>query len=155
MKSNAACALILCLLLTGCTVLLTPIPVTHVPTITFTVTGVFPRATNLVIHDQASWQNLWTEMTRNMSPAPSLPAIDFEKDMALVASAGESTGLSIAITGAGQSSSGEIVVDVTITHPGKGCFVPQVITTPVDIATIPRSAANIVFKTTIKEHNCS
>lgn len=156
MKRNAVFALTMAMLLTGCTALLTPIPVTHLASLDLAAYDTFPHATTLVIRDQASWQTLWVEMTQNMLPAPPLPTVDFSKDMVLVAAAGVGGwGRSIEIAGAGESPSGEVVVAVTITSPGKGCVVPQVITSPVDIATIPRSDANVVFKTTIKEHNCS
>ncbi len=153
MKRRTAFATVLLWLLLACDALQTPLPITHLAS-TYAAYGVFPHATTLVVRDQQAWQTLWSQMTANQYPAPPLPVVDFTKDMVLVAAAGESTGLSVSITGASESSGG-VTVNVPITRPGSNCVVPQVVLSPVDIATVAQRNGTVGFTITHKTRNCS
>ena len=147
-------ALILVVLLTACGAVPQGLTVVHLISMDAAY-QVFVSETMLVVRDQQSWQSLWSQMTANQFPAPQLPAVDFTKDMVLVAAAGTrpSGGYSISITDAVESS-GSVTVNVTITSPGSNCAVPTVVTSPVDVATIARRDGTVGFVVTRKTHNC-
>src|SRR6266508_4397374 len=68
---------------------------------TFFRTGYRERA-RLVIRAAAEWAAAWKELWAGASPAPPLPAVDFSKEMVIVAAMGEqaSGGHSIAVASA-------------------------------------------------------
>ena len=152
MKPKRSAALIVLVLLTACGASAPQIPVVHLTSLNVGY-QVFPSETMLVVRDQQSWQSLWSQMTANQFPAPQLPAVDFTKDMVLVAAAGTrpTTGYSVSITDATESSGG-VTVNVTITNPG--CVVSDLVTSPVDVATIARRDGTVGFVVTRKTHNC-
>ena len=147
-------ALILVVLLTACGAVPQGLTVAHLASLDAAY-QVFASETMLVVRDQPSWQMLWSQMTANQFPAPQLPAVDFTKDMVLVAAAGTrpSGGYSISITDAVESS-GSVTVNVTITSRGSNCAVTAVVTSPVDIATVARQDGTVGFVVTRKTHNC-
>lgn len=146
--------LILVVLLTACGAAPQGLTVMHLTSLDAAY-QVFASETMLVVRDQQSWQSLWSQMTANQFPAPQLPAVDFTKDMVLVAAAGTrpSGGYSISITDVAESS-GSVMVNVTITSPGSNCVVTAVVTSPVYIATVARQDGTVGFVVTRKTHNC-
>jgi hypothetical protein len=69
---------------------------------------------NVVIKDQAAWEQLWKAHTSTMTAAPAVPYIDFSRQMVLGAFAGEgklSCGSDMAIAHVG-AQEGKLVVDV-------------------------------------------
>ena len=154
MKAMIGFVLIVAMLLSGCNAVQPSLSLVHQASLN-AATDVFPSETTLTIRDQPSWQELWSQMTRNTSPAPPVPTVDFAKDMVLLAATGTrpTGGYAIAITDGTQSSSG-ITVNVTIRSPGASCIVTQALTSPVDIATTPRSEGNVAFNVKRAEQNC-
>jgi hypothetical protein len=154
MKVTTVCVFLM-LLLTACGGGGQPIAVTHLTSLSFS-SGVFAGETTQVIHDQASWQSLWSQMTQTFLPPPVLPAVDFTKNVVLVAAAGTRStgGYSVAITGATESSSGVVTVNVLMTSPGSSCVVTQAVTSPVDTATIPIPNGTVGFVIKRQVHNC-
>jgi len=152
MKPKRSTALILLVLLTACGASAPQIPVVHLTSLNVAY-QVFPSETMQVVRDQQSWQTLWAQMTANQIPAPQLPAVDFTKDMVLVAAAGTrpTTGYSISITDATESYAG-VTVNVTITSPGSNCAVGNLVTSPVDVATIERQDGAVRFVVTRTTH---
>lgn len=152
MRGKRGVALILVVLLTACGAVPQGLTVLHLTSMDAAY-QVFASETMLVVRDQPSWQMLWSQMTANQFPAPQLPAVDFTKDMVLVAAAGTrpTTGYSVSITDATESSGG-VTVNVTITNPG--CVVSDLVTSPVDVATIARRDGTVGFVVTRKTHNC-
>jgi hypothetical protein len=146
MKATSGLALVLVLLISGCGASQSSLQIVHLASLSAS-TDAFPSQTTLVIRDQQSWQDLWSRMNRNASPAPPVPAVDFTQDMVLVAAAGtrNTGGYSVSITG-GVQSPGKATVNVLITSPGTGCNVTLAFTSPVDMATTPRSNATIDFQ---------
>jgi hypothetical protein len=153
MKVTKVCVLLM-LLLTACGGGGQPIAVTHLTSLDAS-SAVFAGETTQVIRDQASWQNLWSQMTQQHSQPPALPAVDFTKNVVLVAAAGTrpTGGFSVAITGATVSTSGVVTVDVLMTSPGS-CVVTQAVTSPVDTATIPIPNGTVGFVIKRQVHNC-
>jgi uncharacterized lipoprotein YajG len=154
MKLKRSTALIFLALLTACGATPSQLTVVHLTNLNAPY-QVFASETMLVVRDQQSWQSLWSQMTANQSPGPQLAAVDFTKDMVLVAGAGTrpSGGYSISITDA-TGSAGAVTVNVTITSPGSNCVVTAVVTSPVDVATIARQDGAVGFAVTRKTHIC-
>jgi hypothetical protein len=74
--------------LTACSSARTSIPLQQVGNFG-AAEGVFPSESTLVVRDQQSWLNLWTQMAGNSVPTPPAPAVDFTQNMLLVAAAGD------------------------------------------------------------------
>jgi len=95
---------------------------------------------NIVVRTQPEWEALWRRITARQGPPPAVPAVNFERDMLLVAAMGArpSGGYSIRI---------ERVIDggdrleahVVRTSPGSRCGAIAAITHPVDVVRIAAS----------------
>jgi hypothetical protein len=131
-----------------------PLAVTPVTTLN-APDGVFSAAAQQVIRDQAAWQSLWSRLTANASPAPALPAVDFVKDMLVVAAMGSKGhgGYKIAITAATEQPGG-VTVEVTETSPGAHCMNAMMITSPVVVAGLPRRDGTVTFTVVRKTVDC-
>ncbi len=99
-----------------------------------------------VVRDRETWVDVWTQIWKLQSPKPDLPAIDFDKEMVLVAALGErpSSGYSILIDSA-QATVDQLSVSVRVVSPGSGCAVLTVMTQPVDVASVPRLDVGVQF----------
>ena len=117
--------------------------------------GVFDDAAQQVVRDPAAWQAVWTRLTSNASPAPALPAVDFTKDMIVVAGMGMKGhgGYKIAITAAAEDA-GKVTVEVTETSPGARCMNAMMMTSPVVVARLPRRAGDVTFNVVRKVVDC-
>jgi len=96
-------------------------------------------------------------MTQDAAPPkPTLPTVDFTKDMVLVAATGPepSTGYSIAIVSAYASGS-TMTVNVQITSPGANCAVGYIVTSPFDLATTALRNGAVQFAVTRVAKDCS
>ena len=80
-------------------------------------------------------------------PAPSLPVIDFDREMIVVASLGTrpSGGYDVVIDGAEQDSTG-IQISIRVATPAAGCPVSAVTTQPIDLARIAASDQPVRFR---------
>jgi hypothetical protein len=99
-----------------------------------------------VIQDETAWKTFWTMIQSKQTPAPPAPAVDFSRDMIVVAAAGmkPSTGYAMQVISASEAK-GEIVVTVEATSPGAGCLNAMMMTSPVDIARIPKRDGKVRF----------
>jgi hypothetical protein len=124
-----------------------PLPVTRLKTepYTFTYSSGFERSARLVIRDSAAWRMAWDTVHIRSSPMP-LPAVDFSKEMIVVAALGlrNAGGYSIYVDSASESASG-IEVVIRSVSPGKTCGVTAALTQPVDIARLPRREGAVRF----------
>jgi erythromycin esterase-like protein len=137
------------------TAMATP-PLTVMPLATLNAPGgVFDDAAQQVVRDQAAWQALWTRLNSNASPAPAPPAVDFAKDMIVVAAMGMKGhgGYKIAITAAAEAA-GKVTVEVTETSPGARCMNAMMMTSPVVVAKVPRRAGEVSFNVVRKVVDC-
>jgi hypothetical protein len=101
----------------------------------------------LVVRDSALWRQIWRRVNEPFIPQPTLPAVDFGREMVIVAALGarRTGGYTVVIESAdGDSSS--IEVAVRRTSPAAGCPVESVVTQPVDVARIPLSAHAVRFR---------
>ena len=115
----------------------------------------FPSQTpfRLVIRNRDEFSEFWKGLLAKAPPgqwAPSLPEIDFAKEMIIVAAMGErpSSGYEIIIDGACEVD-GKVEVFVSSLEGGVSCG-PQlaVLTAPADAVRIPQTDLPIVFRET-------
>ena len=109
----------------------------------------------LVVRDQAAWIAAWSSLWPNGMPIPALPAVDFSKDMIVIAAlGGRSTGgYSIFVDSARAATPG-LVVFVGTSSPGGHCITTQAFTQPVDIASLPRTEAAVAFVDVPQVEDC-
>ena len=126
----------------------TPVPVTRLRAepYSFTYYSGLKAAERLVIRDEATWQTTWAAIWRNTTPGPALPAIDFEREMLVVAALGERStgGFSIVVESASATGTA-LTVRIHSTAPGSSCLTTQAQTQPVDIARLPRIQGPVSF----------
>jgi hypothetical protein len=111
-----------------------------------TYSGLIDSA-RMVVRDSSAWRRLWQQINRPFIPQPVLPAVDFQREIVVVAALGSrpSAGFDIAIDGAAEDSVG-IEVDVQRSSPAAGCPVAASVTEPVDLAKLPASARTLRFR---------
>lgn len=106
-----------------------------------------------VLQDSASFRDLWDRATRGHRP---LPAIDFNREMVIVAAMGamSSTGHSIHIQSV-QAVRGILRVRVLLTPAAPGCGVGMMETYPIDVVRAPRGNSGVVtFVEQVEEVRC-
>jgi hypothetical protein len=121
----------------------------------FTYNSGLRTAERLVIRDQATWQTTWAAIGRNSIAVPPPPAIDFEREMLVVAALGERStgGYSIIVESA--SATGEaLTVRIHSTAPGSTCVTTQAFTQPVDVARLPRMQGPVTFADEASVSDC-
>jgi hypothetical protein len=115
----------------------------------------YETAMAVAIRDRAAWLSAWAQMYgRTNTLPPPLPEIDFANEMILLVALGTqpSSGYDVIIDRA--SESGDVVtVDATARRPGN-CGVLTVITTPVDVARVPKRTGAVVFRTSPVTTTC-
>jgi PrcB C-terminal len=101
---------------------------------------------HLVVRDSGTWAEVWKQLWTWQSPEPDLPAIDFDREMVLVAALGErpNSGYSILIESA-RATVDQLTVSVRVESPGTGCGVLTVMTEPVDVVSVPRLDVGVQF----------
>jgi hypothetical protein len=97
-----------------------------------------------VVRDRAAWERTWRQLHGGDAGGPA-PAVDFTRDMVVVAAAGEksSGGHAVRVEGTSAAADGALVVHVTETAPGEGCMSTMQITSPVDVVRVPRTAGPV------------
>ena len=92
-----------------------------------------------IVRDGATWQATWAEIFRNQAPIPQLPAVDFTREIVVVAAMGErrTGGHGIFIEGATEVSTG-VTVQLRSVSPDSSCIVTLALTQPVDAVRLPR-----------------
>jgi len=113
----------------------------------FTFYSGFDKPTRLVVRDVVTWQAVWHQIYLRQSPVPPLPAIDFSREMVVVAALGSHStgGYSILLAGATEAAADGIVVTVNSNSPGSNCFVTEAFTQPVDVARLPLHHGPVSF----------
>jgi hypothetical protein len=110
-----------------------------------------------VITDAASWSAFFSAATKNRSPSPAVPDIDFSKRVVLATTMGRqiTTGYGIQIASARTGDEGVVAVAVLQTIPGRSCGVDNFVTAPADAVTIPRAVGSTVeFHVVQQEIDC-
>ncbi len=109
----------------------------------------------LVIRDEATWRAFWTEFVSSRAPAPTRPAVDFDRSMVLVATMGtqRSGGYAILIDRAYREDGALVAVVRTLT-PGPACMTMQSLTSPADIVVVARSGLPVRFEELTDVQGC-
>jgi hypothetical protein len=100
-----------------------------------------------VIRDSTAWRQIWQQINRPFLPRPALPAVDFGREMIVVAALGSrpNGGYDVVIESAEQDSAG-IQISVRVATPAAGCPVAATMTQPVDLARVPASDQPVRFR---------
>jgi hypothetical protein len=109
----------------------------------------------LVVRDQAAWQEAWNAIWRHHVPRPPLPDVDFAREMIVVAALGTrpTGGYSVFLDSAWDGPDG-IVVRIRAISPGSGCGVTLALTQPVDVARLLRREGAVVFSQQHEIQDC-
>lgn len=136
------------LLLLGCngdgiTVATGPVPMTRVFTDRYS--GIRTQREE-VIAQQARWQLVWDEIMSTRSPKPPLPAVDFDRDVVILAAMGETGDACKTVAIEEVSHAGELLfVRIKDVRSPASCTCPPVTVQPVDIVTVPRRTTTATF----------
>ena len=125
----------------------TPVPVTRLrPGYTFTFNSGYTAPARQVVRSEGEWRAVWAKLHQNVMPQPAVPAIDFGREMVLVAALGgrSSGGYSILVDSVYDAGSTLRAV-VRKSSPGAGCIVTAALTQPVDVVRVPASARGVGF----------
>jgi hypothetical protein len=121
----------------------TPMPVTRLRAEPYSFAGYsgLRQSERLVVRDAATWAAIW----RNVTSAP-LPSVDFDREMIVVAALGErpTGGFDIVVESA-TASGDALTVRIRTIAPGPSCITTDVLTQPVDVARLPRTADVVRF----------
>jgi hypothetical protein len=106
----------------------------------------FGEPARMVVRDAEAWAEAWARAFAGRSEVPPRPAIDFSREVVLVAAQGArgSSGYDISIDRVAPSD-GAIAVDVTTTSPHERCLALTVVTAPVVMVSIPGPASRVRF----------
>jgi hypothetical protein len=113
------------------------------------------RRAESVVRDSASWARLWTQIVGSHRPMPPLPAVDFSREMLLVASMGtQRTGGYAIWIGDLTIVNDTIRVAVLEQRPGPRCGTTAALTEPVTLARVDRSDLPVAFVSTPRTADC-
>jgi hypothetical protein len=102
-----------------------------------------------VVRDEAGWARLWEEVHAGVEPRPTLLAVDFSRQMLIVAATGTrpTGGFDVAIR-AVSVRGGALEVEVRESCPAPGAMVSMGLTRPVVVALLDRVALPPTFRET-------
>ena len=102
-----------------------------------------------VVRDAASWERLWAEIHKDRSPAPAPPAVDFARDMLVVAALGTrpSGGFAVAVTSV-VARGDRLDVTVLESCPARDAMVTMAVTQPLQVVRVARAAGTPSFHET-------
>jgi hypothetical protein len=117
----------------------------------YTQNSGFTDPARLVVRDPGDWQRVWGRMRNGQTPLD----VDFGTSMVLVAALGtkRSGGFDIHIESV-ETSSDKWLVTVVERAPAPSCAVLAALTSPVDVVIVPRSDAEIAFRTVAAQTRC-
>ena len=112
--------------------------------------------TRAVVRDSSTWRTTWQQINQPFFPQPPLPAVDFTREMVLLAGMGTepSGGYELLIERATRDTAG---VDVQLRRisPGAGCPVSAVLTQPLDLVRVPFSDQPVRFNERAEVTSCN
>jgi len=109
----------------------------------------------IVVRSAAALADVWARLYAGVPQPPPLPAVDFAREMVLVAALGArpSGGHGVAIARAALDG-GVLRVEVVETRPGAGCMTTQVITYPVAAARVALHDGAVEFVDRVETNDC-
>lgn len=114
----------------------------------FVSTSGLRTAQRTVISDSTAWRAAWSILWAGVPAPPSLPVVDFAREVILLAALGErgSSGYQIVVDSANSTADKGVVVHVRTVSPGATCGRYGVITAPVDVARMVRVPGPVSFR---------
>ena len=107
----------------------------------------YDQATRFVVRDRAGWESAWSQIHARLRPVPPLPDVDFSMQMiAVVGLGGQSTSGYDVVLASASETSGTITVEATSKSPSPRCVTLPVVTSPVDLARLPRREGAVLFQ---------
>ncbi len=106
----------------------------------------FTQSSRAVVKDAAAWAAAWSQFRGSVEPEPSLPVVDFDADVVIVAALGPRPTGGFDIRVDSVASHGGTVVYVTTFAPGQTCITTQAFTSPAVLVRLPRPAEPIAFQ---------
>jgi hypothetical protein len=100
-----------------------------------------------VFYDVRAFSSFFRIIHTGETPAPEVPAVDFEKDMVIAVSPGPrmTGGYDVEIVGIFEAG-GKLVVEILYTEPGPDDMVTEAITQPHHIVSTPKSGLPVEFR---------
>jgi hypothetical protein len=100
----------------------------------------------LVIRDPQAWSAVWNEAYRRHIPVPSVPEIDFSRNIVIVAGMGSRGTGGYGITFDTIYEADDVLYAVVReSAPGRSCIVTQALTQPVTAVRVARPGADVRF----------
>lgn len=108
-----------------------------------------------VIRDSTTWARVWTEIMGSHRPGAPLPAVDFAREMLVVASMGtrSSGGYSMAVDSI-RAARDTVFLRIREYSPGSQCGTTGALTAPVGLARLERSEQPIAFDIEARTLEC-
>lgn len=108
------------------------------------------------VRDYRSWHAMWDRIVARHGPKPLSPAVDFSKDMILIAATGAkpSGGYGIQIVSV-RDTGKELVATAVRTSPGPRCGATAAVTAPADIVRVPISRKPVRWTFRDRSTDCS
>jgi hypothetical protein len=109
-----------------------------------------------VLRDADGWAAIWQRIYGRSRPVPSVPFVDFEREMVVVVALGrqQSGGYAMRVDRAILEGATTVIV-VHTESPGEGCIVTNALTSPVDIAKLPLLPDPVEFRFEASSRNCN
>jgi hypothetical protein len=115
----------------------------------------FTEPQRLIVRDQGAWADVWGQIWKGNSPIPELPAVDFGREMVVVAALGQrpTGGYSILVDSAHMTVEG-LTIAVRQVSPDKSCPVTLALTQPVDVCRLQRTDNAVEFVDRAETRTC-
>lgn len=109
-----------------------------------------------VVRTPDLWADAWQRLHEGGSPVPERPAVDFERNVVIVAAMGSrpTGGYDIEVESVHRDGESLFVV-VRTTSPGDDCMVTQAFTAPTTAVRVPRVSGDVHFVEKESVHECS
>lgn len=130
-----------------------PVQQSVTPLLTAGTSG-FTEGEELVIRSDTALSAAWKTVHAGIPGNPA-PTIDLAHNMVVLLALGQrrTGGYSIRFDSINREGTGA-VVHYTVTSPGPGCMTPQMITSPVDVVSVPTVAGAVRFDRTDVTDRC-
>jgi hypothetical protein len=117
-------------------------------------TSGYAERVELVVRDRKAFESAWRTVFAGNQGAP-LPEVDFARSIVVLIALGEQRtgGYSVEVDRVARTGDAA-VVHYTVTGPGPGCMSTMMITSPVEIVSMPRVAGTVSFSRTTKVEPC-
>ena len=116
----------------------------------------FSEPARIVVTSQAQWEAVWRKITGSATPATPPPAVDFRREVVLVAAMGgrHTGGYTVRVEEAAADAR-QVSVRIVETSPSARCVVTQAFTAPVDVVKMTRTSLPVRFGVAQQVRDCT